>query len=100
MGKTTIATISIAIFAGLAWGFGMVFQTMAYWGPDGTVSWAWFWTGVGASYVSMVLSVLLIILNIKDRKLNVFDIFIRILSFLVVIVTCLWTTFVTAMWMG
>lgn len=100
MAKTTLVTIFIAVFAGLAWFFGMAFQTMAYWGPEGTFSWAWFWTGVISAYVCMVVAVLLMIINSKDRKLNMFDIFIRAISFFVVATSCLWTTFVMAMSMG
>lgn len=100
MGKTTFVTIASTFFAGLAWFFGMAFQSMAYWTPDGTISWAWFWTGVGAAYACMLLAVLLMVANHKDRKLNFLDFLVRTISFLVVAVSFLWTTFVTAMWMG
>ncbi len=89
-------TINAAIFASLGCLFAIVFQSMAYWGPG----MRWFWVGVILAYSSMFLSVLFAVMNRTMAKLNDLDIFIRVLSVIVVIFSGLWTTFVVAMWLG
>ncbi|QED48036.1 hypothetical protein [Cytobacillus dafuensis] len=74
--------------------FGMIFQTMAYWGSSYTVGMMWFWIGAFLSYAFSLTAIFLMFLKTKELKLSIVDIVMRIIFIIISFANIVWTTFV------
>jgi len=91
----SVLSLILAII-GLA--FDVNFQSMAYWGQNGSLTMGWYWLGAGLTYLFTFISILLLFLKKKSLKLKVIDFVFRSIGLFISVITLLWTTFVVIAW--
>lgn len=75
--------------------FSILIQSMAYWGPGGSLTWIGFWCGVILSYFCSLSSIVCMLLN---RGKNDFLVFF--INFILISGSILWTTFIMIAWLS
>lgn len=78
--------------------FSVKFQSMAYWGPNKSLTMQWYWSGAVFSYVCSITAIFLMLNKIKTIKLDKFDIMLRSLSTVLIVISLFWSTFMIIAW--
>ena len=95
MRKINFLSIVSFILAIIGFVFSLLFQSLAYWGPDGTFISYWYWVGAILAYVCSFSAIILMILNsIKRVSLSGLDEFFRLITVILFLSSILWTTFI------
>lgn len=88
--------IAVFVFSLIGFIFSMMFQSMAYWGADGTLTMEWYWVGAILSYFCSIISIIL--MSFKGKNLRMGEKVLHLISTIIIILSLLWTTFIIIAW--
>jgi uncharacterized membrane protein len=94
--KRLNTTLLCLVLSVLSLTFSLMFQRMAYWGQNGSLSMTWYWAGATLSYLFSISAVL--ILPKKNKKIVKPEFFLRILTLVIIIISLLLTTVIIIAW--
>ncbi|MBS4194598.1 hypothetical protein [Lederbergia citri] len=94
----TYWSISSFILAIIGFIFSMEFQSIAYWGPNRTLTMQWYWSGAVLSYVCSIAAISLMFYKIKSLELSKADIMLRSFGTVLIVISLFWTTFIIIAW--
>lgn len=88
--------IAVFVFSLIGFIFSMMFQSMAYWGADGTLTMEWYWVGAILSYFCSIIAIIL--MSFKGKNLRMGEKVLHLISTIIIILSLLWTTFIIIAW--
>ncbi|XAU99458.1 DUF3902 family protein [Lysinibacillus telephonicus] len=96
MGKINYGGIAVFVFSLTGFIFSMMFQSMAYWGADGTLTMEWYWVGAILSYFCSIIAIVL--MSFRRKNLSTGEKILHLISTIIIILSLLWTTFIIIAW--
>ncbi|MFC9416084.1 DUF3902 family protein [Bacillus mobilis] len=96
MKSVSKAIVISLFFAILGMVFGIIFQSMAYWGSNTMV---WYWVGAVLAYLFTIISLITLIrIYRRTPQYTMAYKFLILLNIVLVLGTILWTTFIIIAW--